>query len=46
MILQIARGLFIIYQVVDGGIQTTDGTRVTMLYGHRAELHRLGIERQ
>ena len=46
MILQIACGLFIIYQVVDGGMVTTDGARRTLFHVDGTELHGLGIERQ
>ena len=42
--MKIARGLFIIYQMIDGGVRTTDGTRVTMLHWHRTKLHGLGIK--
>ena len=41
---EVARGLFIIYQVVDSGIRAADGARVAMLHRNRAELHGLGIE--
>ena len=43
-LLQVASGLFVIYQMIDCGIGATDGARVTMLHGNRAELHGLGIE--
>jgi hypothetical protein len=41
---EVASGLFIIYQVVDGGVTAADGTRVTMLHRNRTELHGLGIK--
>ena len=44
--LQVASGLLVIYQMVDGGISSADGARVTMTDWHRAELHGLGIKRQ
>ena len=44
--LQVASGLLVIYQTVDGGIGPADGARVTMTDWHRAELHGLGIKRQ
>ena len=43
-LLQVAGGLFVIYQVIDGGISAADGARVAMFDGNRAELHGLGIE--
>ena len=42
--LKIASGLFVIYQVVDGGVRATDGARVAMTNGNGTELHGLGIE--
>ena len=42
--MQVAGGLFVIYQVMDGGISAADGARVAMFDGNRAELHGLGIE--
>ena len=44
--MQIARGLFVIYQVVDGGMVATDGARRTLFHVNGAELHGLGIECQ
>ena len=44
VVFEITCSLFVIYQVVDGGIGTTDGARVTMLHSDGAELHGLGIE--
>ena len=44
MVLEVAGGLFVVYQVVDGRVRATDGARVAMLYGHGAELHGLGIK--
>ena len=42
---EVACGLFVIYQVVDGGMVATDGARRTLFHIDGAELHRLGIER-
>ena len=42
--LEVTGGLFVIYQMIDGGIGAADSARVTMLHGNRTELHRLGIE--
>ena len=44
MVFEVAGGLFVIYQMVDGRIRAADGARVAMLYRNRAELHGLGIE--
>ena len=44
VVFKVASGLFVIYQVIDGGIRATDGAGVTMLHGNGAELHGLGIE--
>ena len=41
---EVARGLLVVYQMVDGGMAAADGARVAMTDGHRAELHGLGIE--
>ena len=41
---QVASSLFVIYQVVDGGIGAADGACVAMLYGDGAKLHGLCIE--
>ena len=41
---QVAGGLFVINQVIDGGVAAADSARVAMLHGNRAELHGLGIE--
>ena len=46
MLLQVARGLFIINEMVDGGMVATDGARRTLLHVDGAELHGLGIECQ
>ena len=43
-LLEVASGLFVIYQVINCGVTATDGARVTMLHGNGAELHGLGIE--
>ena len=42
--LQVAGGLFVVDQMIDGGVCAADGARVTMLHGNGAELHGLGIE--
>ena len=42
--LEVARGLFVIDQMIDGGVCAADSARVTMLHRNRAELHGLGIE--
>ena len=44
MVLQVARGLFVVYQMVDGGMTAADGARVAMTDGHRAEQHGFGVE--
>ena len=44
LVFQVASGLFVIYQMIDGRIGAADGARVTVLHGNRTELHRLGIE--
>ena len=44
LVFQVASGLFVIYQVVDGGVTAANSARVTMLHGNRAELNGLGIE--
>ena len=46
MILQVTCGLFVIYQVVDGGMVTADGARRTLFHVDGAELHGLGIKCQ
>ena len=46
MILQIARSLFIVNEVIDGRMFTADGARRTLLHVDGAELHGLGIECQ
>ena len=42
--MKVARRLLVIYQMVDGGIGSADGARVTMLYWHRTKLHGLSIK--
>ena len=44
LVFQVASGLFVINEVIDGGIRAADGARVAMLHGNRSELHRLGIK--
>ena len=44
VVFEVASGLFIIYQMIDGRISATDGTRVAMLYRNSTELHGLGIK--
>ena len=44
--LKIARCLFIIYQMVDGGMIAADGARRALLHVDGTELHGLGIEGQ
>ena len=46
MFFKVARGLLVIYQVVDGGVRAADGARVAMLHRYGAEQHGLGIEGQ
>ena len=43
---EVARGLFVVYQVVDGWMFTTDGAGWTLFDMNGAELHGLGIKRQ
>ena len=43
-LLEVARSLFVINEVIDSWVRAADGARVTMTNGNRAELHRLGIE--
>ena len=44
--MKVARSLFIIYQMVDSGMLTTDGARRTLLHVDGTELHGLGVKRQ
>ena len=43
---QVARRLFVVYQVVDGGVLAADGAGWSLLDFDGAELHGLGVERQ
>ena len=43
---QVARRLFVVYQVVDGGVFAADGAGWSLLDFDGAELHGLGVERQ
>ena len=44
--MKVARGLFVINQVVDCGMLATDGARWTLLHVDGTELHGLGVKRQ
>ena len=43
---QVACGLFVIDEMVDGWMVAADGARRTLLHVNSTELHGLGVERQ
>ena len=44
--MKVARGLFVVDKMVDGGMFAADGARRTLFDVDGTELHSLGIERQ